>query len=233
LLLLAGLAALILALGPDIFGLPAPYRFFHEQVPGVAGIRAPARFAVVTLLSIAMLASYGYARLAEQLRSRRLTLGLPIALGAVILGELASPVAWAVLPTDAATLAPYRALAHRPPGAVAELPVETGLPAVAYVEAPRMVYGTIDWHPRLNGYSGFFPATYTSDGAVLTGFPNQASLRLLSERRVRYVILHVGYESGIPVISAPQAAAILAGIPTGATATHVGNSWLIDLAGSR
>jgi hypothetical protein len=233
LLILAGLAALILALGPDIFGLPAPYRFFHDHVPGFAGIRAPGRYGVVTLLSIAMLASYGYARLAERVRSRRLSLVLPIALGVVILGELASPVAWVALPTDAVTLAPYRALAHRPTGAVAELPVEAGLPEVAFVEAPRMVYGSIDWHPRLNGYSGFFPATYVSDASVLAGFPNQAALQRLTERRVRYVILHVGRESGFPVISPEQATAIISALPTGATSTHVGNSWLIDLAGSR
>jgi hypothetical protein len=232
LLVLAGLAALILALGPDILGLPAPYRFLHDYVPGFAGLRAPNRFGVVTLLSIAMLASYGYARIAERVRSRRLSLVLPIAVGAVILAELASPVAWVALPTDAATLAPDRALAHRPAGAVVELPVEAALPQVAFVEAPRMVYSSIDWHPRLNGYSGFFPTTYASDAAVLSGFPDPASLALLKERRIRYVILHVGYESGFAVISPARAASMVAALPTGATATHVGNAWLIDLAGA-
>lgn len=233
LLVLAGLAALILALGPDIFGLPAPYRFFHEEVPGFAGIRAPARFAVVTLLSIAVLASYGYARIAERVHSRRLMVLLPVAVGAVILGELAGPLPWAALPADAVTLAPNYALTRRPPGAVVELPVEAGLPAVAYVEAPRMVYSTIDWHPRLNGYSGYFPATYVSDAEVLSGFPDQASLARLRERRIRYVIVHVGYESGIPVVTPAHAAAIITALPAGATIAHVGSSWLIDLAGAR
>jgi hypothetical protein len=233
LLALAGLAALILALGPDIAGLPAPYRFFNEHVPGFAGIRAPGRFGVVTLLSIAMLAAYGYARVAERIRPGRLTLLLPVAVGAVILGELASPVPWVALPTDATTLAPYRALAHRPPGAVVELPVEASAPQNALVAAPRMVYSTIDWHPRLNGYSGYFPTTYGSDAEVLAGFPNQASLERLRQRRIRYVILHVGRESGFTVVSPAQAAAMVAALPTGATAAHVGSSWLIDLAGSR
>ena len=231
LVILAGLAAFILALGPTIFGIPAPYRFFHEHVPGFAGIRAPARFGVVTLLSIAVLAAYGYARLAERIRSRRLQFLLPIAVGALILGELASPVPWAALPTDAATLAPYHALAHRPPGAVVELPVEAAFPAVQFVGGPRMVYSTIDWHPRLNGYSGFFPTTLGSDARVLTGFPNPASLDLLRERQIRYVILHVGYESGFPVIPPAQAAAMVAALPRGATAEQVGSAWLIDLAG--
>ncbi len=233
LLILAGLAAFILALGPDIFGLPAPYRFFHEHVPGFAGLRAPARFGVVTLLSIAMLASYGYARIAELVRSRRLTFVLPFAVGAVILGELASPLPWVPLASDTATLAPYQALAHRPPGAVAELPVEPAPPQNAFVAAPRMVYSSIDWHPRLNGYSGYFPPTYVSDADVLSAFPDAAALERLRERQIRYVILHVGYENGFPVLSPAQAAAMISALPTGATATHVGNSWLIDLAGVR
>jgi hypothetical protein len=233
LLVLAGLGAFILALGPTIFGLPAPYRFFHEHVPGFTGIRAPARFGVVTLLSIAVLAAYGYARLTERLRSRPLRVLAPVVVGAVVLGELASPVAWVSLPSDAVTLAPYRALAHRPPGPVVELPVEPGAPQNAFVAAPRMVYSSIDWHPRLNGYSGFFPSTYVSDAQVLTGFPDLASLKLLRERQIRYVILHVGYESGFPVISPTQAAAMIAALPAGATATKVGNAWLIDLAGTR
>jgi hypothetical protein len=96
-----------------------------------------------------------------------------------------------------------------------------------------MLYSSIDWHPRLNGYSGYFPPTYVSDADVLSGFPNAASLELLRERQIRYVILHVGYENGFPVLSPAQAAAMISALPTGATATHVGNSWLIDLAGAR
>jgi hypothetical protein len=227
LLVLAGLAALILALGPDIFGLPGPYRLLHGNVPGFAGIRAPARFGVVTLLSIVMLASYGYARVAERVRSPRLALLLPLAVGALILGERASPLPWVVLPNDGVTLAAYHALAQRLPGAVVELPVD---PLDPFIGAPRMVYSTIDWHPRLNGYSGYFPATYVSDAEVVSGFPNQPSLDRLRERRIRYVILHVGQESGYAVITPAHAAAIIDALPPGATATHVGSSWLIDLA---
>jgi hypothetical protein len=228
LLLLGGLAVLLLAFGPQLGPLPGPFRFFHDHVPGYAGIRATARLAVITLLSLAILASYGYAWLAGAIRSRRVAVVLPVMVGVLVLAELAAPVQWANLAHDPATLAPYRELARRPPGAVVELPIPPGAED-GYVESPRMVYSTLDWHPRLNGYSGFYPSTYASDAQVMNTFPAASSLNRAKELRIRYVVLHVGTEDGFPMLSPAQAQTIISSLPPGATATRTGNSWLVDL----
>jgi hypothetical protein len=228
LLILGGLAALLLAFGPQLGPLPGPFRFFHDHVPGYAGIRATARLAIIFLLAVAILASYGYSWLAGRLRSRRVVLLLPVVVGLLMLAEFAAPVPWARLPVDAATLAPYRELAHRPAGAVVELPIPAGVED-DYVEGPRMIYSSLDWHPRFNGYSGFFPANYFSDAQVMDTFPAPSSLDRARVLRIRYVILHMGTEDGFPMLSEAEARAMISSLPQGAVATRTGNSWLVDL----
>jgi hypothetical protein len=137
-------------------------------------------------------------------------------------------------------------LARLPRGPVAELPV--GSPAAAYawpfVESPRQVLSTIDWDPRVNGYSGFTPKHYNFLAKTLNTFPSPISLRALRQRRVRYVVLRLALpgplprdqqalagRDGIGFYSATHAQAILHAIPPG-SATRVqrtGDAYLITL----
>ena len=98
----------------------------------------------------------------------------------------------------------------------------------AYTESPRMLHATIDWKPRLNGYSGYWPATYLDDIVVSRTFPSRASLERLRERRVRFVVLHT---AGTGAMTPVAAATIVAALPTTARAGPFGDSWLIDLGG--
>jgi hypothetical protein len=232
LLVLVGAAALILAFGPSVGGLPGPFRFFHDHVPGFAGIRIEARFTVIAMLAVAILASYGYAWLATRLRGQWVAIAVAVGLGGIMLVELATPLSWAKLPDDGATLAVYRDLAHRPPGPVVELPETLGQPYWPFIDAPRMVYSSLDWHPRLGGYSAYVPPTLPADSQVMNTFPSRPSLDLARRLRIRYVILHVGLENGLPMLTPAQAQRIISSLPPGATATPAASSWLVDLGPS-
>jgi hypothetical protein len=191
-LVAAGVAALVLALGPVVAGHKAPFWLFHDHVPGFGALRAVARFAVVTLLAVAVLAAVGLTRLTEGV-SRRGRVVLCTVACAVLLAELAAPLRWASLRHDRATLAVYRELRRLPGGAVAELPMaDHGSPPGAWAgtEARRMLFSTLDWKPRVNGYSGLNPKGYARDAAMLNTFPSDAALARLRVLRVRYVVWH-------------------------------------------
>ncbi len=160
--LVVGVAAGILSLGPALYPnrvtpppiqtLPAlPYAALAGFLP-LDSLRAPARFAVVVLLAVAMLAALTVAAIARSERlprlARRAILGaIPILLALEYSVAIpVAPVAWG------ANLPPgYAWLRTAPPGPVVEIPTDV-VPATRYA-----LYSTVDGHPRLNGWSGFYP----------------------------------------------------------------------------
>jgi hypothetical protein len=226
LLVLAGVALLSLAYGPNLFGHQGPFRFFHDHVPGFRGIRVTARFASVALLALAMLAANGYAALAARVPRRVVPILFAASLG-LLLAELAAPLPWAHLDDGASTLAVYHALATRPPGAVVELPImdaRTQPGPWAYIEGPRMVYSTIDWNPRFNGYSGFVPLNYFDQLTTLNTFPSPESLAVARHLHLRYIVIGTGAPGGLLWTDDQARAAATTGL-----ASRYGNTWLIDL----
>lgn len=234
LLMTAGVIALVLSFGPEIRGWRAPFAWVHDSVPGFAGIRVAARLAVPGLLAIALLAAIGLTAATRMLKGRT---GAILAVGVTgfLLVELATPVTYIPLPDDRRTLAVYRALAHRPRGAVVELPIQNPIDSLAWasVEAPRMLYSTLDFHPRVNGYSGSFPDNYFERKDVFNQFPAPVALRAAHALGVRYFILHQNKYEGFPQYRPAQIATMLQGLPPTAHTSHRGSAWLIDLGPHR
>ena len=56
LLVLAGAVSVVLALGPEVYGVTTPFGLMHDHLPGFGGIRVAARLAVVAWLTLAVLA---------------------------------------------------------------------------------------------------------------------------------------------------------------------------------
>jgi hypothetical protein len=235
LLVAAGGASLVLALGPEVHGITMPFQLFHDYLPGFKAIRAIPRLVMPAMLTGALLASIGFSWLTRRLRVRTATV-LAAAVATFMLLEFAAPVHRVELPTNQATLAVYYELARRPPGALVELPMAgryTPLHEWPFVEAPRMVYGTIDWHNRVNGYSGSIPNDYLTNITVFNSFPSRNSLDAARRLKLRYVVLHTGRFAGYPQYTNANARAIVAALPANATAKRYGNSWLIDLGDPR
>jgi hypothetical protein len=171
---LSSAAAALLALGPRIHSLgrslgEGPYAWLLDYVPGFDGLRVPARFLMVSALFLAVLAGFGAAAL---LASRLKRVGATVVLiGAV--GILAE--SWVaplqtnipVIPAEEFTIPPAPAAGRRTPPVyrqIRDLPGDLVLLELPYgVQAYDLVatfYAGYHLRPLVNGYSGFFPASY-------------------------------------------------------------------------
>lgn len=61
--------------------------------------------------------------------------------------------------------------------------------AWSFIEVPRQLAATADWHPRINGHSGFEPPGHPALATVVNTFPSPPALAALDEHDVRYVII--------------------------------------------
>ena len=169
--LLSIVVAWWLSLGPTPQSLgrpldvPAPYRLFY-LLPGVDGVRVPARFAMVIALMLAVAGGYLLARLPR----RRWGSTVATAIAVVFLLE-ANPVEFSVNGQGATRgyalpepriyppgIAPavYRTVAELDGSAVLlEMPL--GDPDW---DVRAVYYASSHWKPLVNGYSGFFPPHY-------------------------------------------------------------------------
>ena len=216
-------AALILSLGPEPAAwshrlLPSgPYVWLARIVPGMDGMRVPARLGVVVLLALCVLAALGVARLLAQLQPRTRTVAV-VLLGAAIVAE-----GWAVplrmAPFDArgrpADRAAYRWLAQQPQGSAIELPI------LEWAIAPTLTYqyATLSHtHPIVNGYSGYGSSLQEFLGGAASPLNDldrmEDALHLLAAVGVRYVLVHpADYEdphTGADTVAAIRASPALA-----------------------
>ena len=155
-----GTAALVLTLGPEptAWGQrllsSGPYDWLLAVVPGLDGLRVPARMAVVVYLALAVLAAVGMVAILTRL-SRRLgvTIVVLVSAGVVAEGHRAPmPVLRFEPHLEVADQRAYTWLEAAPPGAVLELPIQGDEPA----NTLTFQYWTLEHgHPIVNGYSGY------------------------------------------------------------------------------
>lgn len=176
---------------------PGLYRLFYSYVPGFDGLRVPARFAVIVVLGLGVLAGFAVRDLGR--RWRRGFWFVPLA--AFFLAEstvvpmplnlsggdrfVAPPSRVHARPIEAPV---YRYLASLPPGAVlVELPFGDVSWELRYV-----YYSAAHWHPLINGYSGGFPESYLRMRAHLDD-PRRApddAWEALRRSGATHVVLH-------------------------------------------
>ena len=161
------------------------YTALYRAIPLFAFLRAPSRFGLLVVFTLAIFAALALKHLLP--RAGRLA-GAAVALGAVLaIAELnVLPFPWErALPVSAN----YRILAGMPRGAVAEFPFYGE--RVAYpLHAQYMVLSTTHWMPLVNGYSDYIPADFREAAFVLDSFPSNDTFAVLQKRRVRYVGIH-------------------------------------------
>lgn len=211
-------AAFVLSLGPEPAAwshrlLPSgPYGWLVRLVPGMDGLRVPARLGVVVLMALCVLAAIGAARLLALL-SPRPRLVTAVALGLAMVAEgWTAPLALA--PFDphgrAGDRGAYRWLAQQPPGAAIELPI------LEWSIAPTLTYqyATLQHgHPIVNGYSGYGSPLQEFLGGAASPLNDLDrigdALELLRAVGVRYVLVHP-HDYADPAVGADTAAAIRA-----------------------
>jgi hypothetical protein len=197
--------AVVMSLGPipkaggeRLVGL-ALYDVFFDLVPGYAGLRAPARFAMVAACLLAALSGYALARVAQWRRG-----GAVLALvgGAFLAEAYAVPMptnlnwdatghyspAWpSVHRLNDGPLA-YRFIVGMPAGtSLIELPIGDPAWDLRYV-----YYAGLHGKPIVNGYSGYFPAGYSARAARIGGVwtDRDAAWTALRTSGASHVLVH-------------------------------------------
>jgi hypothetical protein len=158
------------------------YRILYEYVLPFRGLRIPARMGIMVGFSLAVLAGFG----ADHLLRGRGT-ALAFVLAALMLLEYASR------PLD------LRRIPAEPPDTYADLLRDRGdSPTAALFEFPAsslddptyMYYSTFHWQHLVNGYSGFFPPSYTRLVDAVRTFPDEASMGAIKSHGARYLLVH-------------------------------------------
>lgn len=210
----ATLLAMWLSLGPIpkagdslVSGLGL-YNVLYDYIPGFNGVRAPARYAMIAGLFLAVLAGFGASIVAKSsspkraFARRRTTLVLATTAILVLAEGAAIPMeinrAWnqneamppaRVHPTKHASVPPvYQRIAQLPAGtAITEFPFGDGAWEIRYT-----YYAASHWKPITNGYSGNFPPSYSER---LVRFRNlaqdpEAAWRALVASKSTHAVIH-------------------------------------------
>ena len=182
-----GITAVLVSLGPGVAGSAvegwSPFDLL-QQLPGMATFRAPARFALLVSLAMAMVGACG----AEVVQRRLGTVAVWLLTGILLL-EVA-PI-WYELGRPRPVQRPriYAMLLQYPPAPVVSLPAFTS-PPVDWFEAEYLLLATEHWFPMVNGYSRFVPDGHRERMQRISAFPGRASVDELRRLGVPYVITH-------------------------------------------
>ena len=191
--------AFLLSFGPEptAWGhrlpFPGPYRLLLAVVPGLDGLRAPARLAMVLMLALGVLAAFGAASVLHRVGARR---RVPVAMAMLIAviaeGWMAPmPVAAFDPAGDPRDRGAYDYLRNLPPGGALELPLSLEIPEREFLyEYMTLVHG----HPVVNGHSGYLSPLLRYLGGGHSPLQDvdhlDAALAMASAIGVRYVVAH-------------------------------------------
>ena len=179
----------VLSLGPD--GVRPLYATVHRFVFGFSAIRAPARFSVLVLFALCVLAAHGFRELFAPSKARRTIVFV------LLIAELL------YIPPMLAAAPPMRTdvgrwLAREPgPGAVAVLPLGLDIDAT-----PAMIQSLEHRRPIVNGYSGQRPDFYRPLADAINTFPSPDAFTALHDARVRFVVTPMPLDRAEPPVVA-------------------------------
>jgi hypothetical protein len=207
------------------------YPLLYRWLQPWRGLRAPARYGAYVLLGISALATLGWERLLQfkpdttdspaavrvsrAARDYLLTALVIVALCA----EYRSPQRLTYVGPMPAI---YTMINMLPPGIILEYP--TASKDSNWIDADYAFWSTTHWRTLINGYSGYFPASYWERAARLERFPSDDTLEELRALGVRYVIVHPW------AIDQPRRAQVLLRLALRDDVEHIGSSsdWRAD-----
>ena len=186
-LLLLGVVAFGLSLGPSDGG-----RWFMpfdliSRTPVLGMFRVPSRFAVLVILAVAGLAALGFTELSG--RGRRVTVLAAAVLVPAMLLE------WAVIPPaesrPASGVTPpiYSLIPALNVRALVSLPCYRRSEA-PWLDADYMLYSTVHWRPIVNGYGRAQPPGLHWVVGAVEAFPGPNSATRMRVLGIDYVVLH-------------------------------------------
>ena len=169
------------------FGPAMPlYGWLFEAVPLLRATRVAARWGVLFLTAVAVLAGFGAAALRARATPRMAT-ALAWLLPALITLEAArTPMAFTPTPPIPPV---YTSLAAIPDAVLLEFPLFPG--SQFNLNAPYLLAQTVHFHPIVAGYSGFATPAYTARTTALGRFPADEAREVIRTIGVTHVVLHL------------------------------------------
>ena len=170
---------------------PIVYIPLMRVLPGLDGMRVPARFAAFVSFTIVVFAAMA----ADRLLARRPARGARIApiaktaaLALVLLVEMyPRGVRWLPLQPKSDLAPVYHWLAGRDDiEGLLEMPVRQNWRETAYMYA-----STLHWQRIANGYSGYRPTSHREIASRMRWVPDRPGLELLRGYRVSHLVLHL------------------------------------------
>ena len=197
---LIAVIAVTLSFGPRISVWGAvvtrhgPYDWLLRVLPGMDGMRVPARLAIVAIAALSVLAACGATVVLQRIAPRWRGVAIALVLAAIAAESWAVPLpmqqftAWG-RDEDHAVSMWLRASA---PGAALHLPARPS----SYQDV-KYQYATLQHgHPIVNGYSGYTPPLLEFLGAPFSPLSDfdrfPAAVRFLRSIGVRFVLVHPG-----------------------------------------
>jgi hypothetical protein len=201
----------------------APFNWL-TRVPGGAGVRVPARFALVAMLGIAGLVALGVDALTDRLKGAARPL-----FGAAIAGLMLFESFVVDFPAGRPEVLPIPAIYQTPQVQTARslvsLPEYQGTERW-FLGADYFYYSTAHWRPIVNGFGRTEPAGHAETVESLHAFP--AGAERLRSLGVQYVVVHADRfpNRGVGVVAAAKASADYRLV------TSIGSDYLFEVIGS-
>ncbi|MCH9651868.1 MAG: hypothetical protein K0U98_26805 [Deltaproteobacteria bacterium] len=168
-----------------------------RPIPGLAQIRSFFRFALLAQLAVVGLSAGALQLLLERTEgfSAKWWSRLLVASAVVLVLLDLRPTMGPIEPVPPLSLElPWVSWVERETTAnevLAFVPFPQGRSARAYLGTSQWMYWQMrHWRPMVNGYSGFFPATFRSLKKSMETFPAPEALQALHDAGVRYCIVH-------------------------------------------
>jgi hypothetical protein len=177
-----GLAGFTLSFGAS---LPA-YEVLHEHIPLLQGVRAAARWGMLALTAVAILAGFAVAHLEARWRARPWWTAVAVGLvGLITVEALRAPLS---LVRYGGTAGVHARLNQDAVRGIVVFPLYGG--AHFNRNASYLLDQTRHWKPMVNGYSSFAPQTFFDRAARLQAFPAPQTIAELKSIDVSHVLLH-------------------------------------------
>lgn len=184
---------LLIAVGSTLMfvGWPIDVWRYVYWLPGLNFIRVPSRFIILTMLALAVLAGFGFDRVAARI-SKTATTAVMAAIAALLLAEYCS-YPFNGVPYQLEIPAIDRWLdTQAKPFVVAEMPVPSrgDLGSLERQQTQSMLHAMAHWQKTIHGYSGIRRPLHDQLYLDLTTFPGGNSLTRLREVGVTFVVVH-------------------------------------------
>jgi hypothetical protein len=166
----------------------AVYAPLARIVPGLSGMRVPARFYAFVSLALVHFAARGVDFLQEKIPGKRARRALVAILGIVLAVELMPRrLRWVPLEREEEFPAVYHWIARQPSiKALIELPIHEDARENRYI-----YYSTLHWKPLANGFSGYWPESHARLASRIRFLPDAGGLDLLRSYWISHLVVHV------------------------------------------